>query len=144
MKKILFSTVLIVVISFLLFIYIDPYYRIRSADIEINNFESGTFYLSFYKKFYPNKKFDLLITKLIKDNMDIKSLSITVKFVYNNNLCQFKNVIEEKCSALKKIPMDSSWVVQISSKYKRIYKASIYLKDESLCSNLYKFQEKCK
>jgi hypothetical protein len=120
-KKIKISLVIIAsfILLFVLFIFSDPYSTVRNVDSESGD---GTFYLKCYENFLSHKKFDTLVVKLIRDNMDLKSMMVVAGYVSDRKLCRFKEVIESKYKYLSSLPSDSSWKVQISSNYFRVSK----------------------
>jgi hypothetical protein len=105
----------------------------------MGDFEPSHFYLSMYKEVFSKRKFDSLVVKLIRDNMDIQSVSKTIVYVYNNKLCEFSDIIRAKCDRLNKISPDSTWQVEIKDGYFRNYKTGEIIYYMCMCHRLNEF-----
>jgi hypothetical protein len=141
MKKLLFSLIMVVVlglIGFLLLFQEDPYDKIRRSEPE-----KGQNYLSNYSKSMNHKKFELLLKRLITDNMDLKSIGVAVTYVVTNKLCEFIPDIESKCNLLSRFPIDTIWKVNISKTITKQWTPNEVGLGYSMCDRLEKLMRNC-
>ena len=106
---------LIAIISISLFS--DPYTKIRKSGTD--DFIGGITYLRIYRITFSDARFTKLVTKLINDNMDIRSINLVSLYCKNEEMSQFAELFQQKCHQLKAYSQDSVWEVNITPTYSR-------------------------
>ena len=132
MKKILLRILLVfglfmAIISISLFD--DPYTTIRKSGTD--DFIGGITYLKIYRIAFSDARFAKLVTKLINDNMDVRTINLVSLYCKNEEMLQFSELFQQKCLQMKDYPQDSVWEVNITPTYTR--KSSREQLDKSNC-----------
>ncbi len=109
--RIILSSLLAILLPFSLYVFWDPFYRVRNADEDL---QDEKFYLSCYEHVLPKKMFDSLIYKLVVKNMDLESAVKTLRYLENHNNCAYLPFFKEKVEQISRFPADTTWVVQLS------------------------------
>lgn len=127
------------IVLFCYSIFNSPYNTIRNynEDIGISPFT----YLAIYKTVLPKQRFDKLIDSLVTGNMDIPSIDIVTEFCVEKKLYEYIPLIEAKCNLFETFPKDSSWVVEITERYRRESAISELNLSNNFCENLNKLKK---
>ena len=141
MKKALlltFLALLLILTSSFFYFLNNPYTKIRKAESEV-----ATFYLSCYDLLMRQNHFDSLLRRLTTENMDLKSMGVAVNYAVDHKLCEFIPEIERKCTYFKAFPADTTWKVQITKTYARVWNMKEAVFGYSMCFRLEELKRKC-
>jgi hypothetical protein len=140
-------TIRYIMFTFLLFTFLgcvksqkSPYQQIITAD---KDYETALEYLENYKVSMPEIVLDSLLVKLIQENMDVYSINMTACAITNWKRCEFIPLLEEKCLLFDSFPIDTSWLVRISSNTRRESSVEMTKNTNGLFEKLDKLKAVC-